>query len=74
MLQFRCTVAGRSEPLFTEGAFLKIYEAAEGVPRPMITISAEVLRLLVESNTFTAEVDHVDRAIGAYAQRNEASG
>ncbi|MEW6567679.1 MAG: ATP-binding protein [Chloroflexota bacterium] len=73
MLQFRCTVAGRQEALFTEGAFLKIYEAAEGVPRPMITISAEVLRLLVENNTFTAGVEHADLAIAAYAERSEAS-
>lgn len=73
MLQFRCTVAGRQEPLFSEGAFLKIYEAAEGVPRPMITISAEVLRLLVENNAFTAEAHHADFAIAAYTERHEAS-
>jgi len=73
MLQFRCTVAGRSESLFTEGAFLRVYEVAEGVPRPMITVSAEVLRILLENNAFTAAVEHVDGAIAAYTQRHEAS-
>jgi type II secretory pathway predicted ATPase ExeA len=75
MLRFRCQVAGRSETLFSEAGVLRIYEAAEGVPRPMITIGAEVLRILLEANATTAEVEHVDAAIAAYRQRNiEAAG
>ena len=73
MLRFRCAVAGRSDAFFSERGVVMIYEEADGVPRPMVTIGAEVLRILLEEKAYTAEVEHVEAAIAAYRQRNEAS-
>ena len=72
MLHFRSQVAGRSDPLFSDGAVLRMYEVSEGVPRPMIVIGGEVMRVLVERGKTVADVNEVDEAIEAYQQRPEA--
>jgi general secretion pathway protein A len=71
LIQFRCQVAGRERPLYTDSAMLRIYEETEGVPRPMILISAEILRILIENDKSVADVPEVENALSVYQQRFE---
>ncbi|MGQ9555912.1 MAG: ExeA family protein [Anaerolineae bacterium] len=71
MLRFRCQVAGRRESLFTDGAFLRLYEFTAGVPRPMMIISSETLRILVNCGKPLADTPEVDQAIAAYQERHQ---
>lgn len=69
MIQFRCQVAGRSEPLFSDGAFLRLYEFTAGVPRPMMIIGSDILRILLRRGKSEADTREVDEAIASYEQR-----
>lgn len=69
MITFRCNVAGREDPLFTDGAFLRLYEYTGGVPRTMILIGREVLRNLSQAKRSLADTDEIEAAIESYEQR-----
>jgi general secretion pathway protein A len=74
MIRFRCRVAGREEEIMTESAFYRVYEHSRGVPRIMVNVCSEVLRVLITENAFVADVDEVEQAIEAYEMRFDGTG
>jgi general secretion pathway protein A len=69
LLDFRLTVAGRAEPMFTDAALTRLYEFSSGIPRPLVIVCGNVLRLLAAKNSQIADVSEVDEAIEVYEQR-----
>jgi len=69
MIQFRLAVAGRAEPLFTDRAMEALFEFSKGVPRPLIIVCNEILRILAEDGRFEADEAEVQKAVGIYRQR-----
>ena len=43
MIDFRCNVAGRKEPLFTEEALTEIYDITRGIPRDVVVVAINVI-------------------------------
>jgi general secretion pathway protein A len=73
MINFRCAVAGRSEPLLEESAFENLFEFSEGIPRVMVIICSDLLLALAEANRRTAILGDVEQAIRRYEQRYHAT-
>ena len=69
LLEFRLTVAGRVEPLFTDSALTRLYDFSRGIPRPLVIVCGNVLRLLAEHNAQIADLEEVEAAIEIYEQR-----
>lgn len=69
LISFRLTVAGRPEPMFTDTALARLYDFSKGVPRPLVIVCGNTLRLLAEKKSQMADVDEVNEAIEVYAQR-----
>jgi general secretion pathway protein A len=69
LISFRLTVAGRSEPLFTDQALSRLYEFSSGVPRPLVIVCGTTLRILAEKKAQLADLDVVEEAIEIYGQR-----
>jgi type II secretory pathway predicted ATPase ExeA len=63
MIQFRINVAGRQDPLMTDGGFLKLYEYTEGVPRSIILVCNEILHILARQAAKIADIPEVLEAI-----------
>jgi general secretion pathway protein A len=74
MIRFRTRVAGRDEELVTESAFYRIYEYTRGVPRAIVNVCGEVLRVLLAENAWVADEDEVERAVQAYQARFNGTG
>lgn len=72
MVNFRCQVAGRSEPLLNESAFTLLYEYSGGVPRTIVFICGEILSLLLRYNKHSADAAIVTEAIANYQRRPDA--
>lgn len=66
LIRFRCTVAGREQPLFEQAAFLEVFEATNGVPREIVSVCARVLDELGARGLSTAEVEATHSAIENY--------
>jgi general secretion pathway protein A len=74
LIRFRCTVAGREEPLFNQAGFLEVFDATGGVPREIVSVCARVLDELGRLNLKTADVDAARAAIESYrSARSEAT-
>jgi general secretion pathway protein A len=73
MIQFRSQLAGRQEPLLTDSGFLRLYEYTSGVPRPIIIICGEILRILSRKGIPIADDAEVQVAIQAYRERHTGS-
>lgn len=69
LITFRLTVAGRSDPMFTDSALTRLYEFSRGIPRPLVIVCGNTLRLLAEKKSQLADVDEVEEAIDIYEQR-----
>jgi general secretion pathway protein A len=69
LINFRLTVAGRPEPMFSEAALDQLYAFSRGVPRPLVVVCGIVLRLLADNRSDIANVDEVNEAILIYSQR-----
>ena len=63
LIRFRCTVAGRDEPLFTQSAFLEVFEATGGVPREIVSVCARVIEELGHQRKKTADTEVTKAAI-----------
>ncbi len=63
LIRFRCTVAGRDEPLFTQSAFLEVFEATGGVPREIVSVCARVIEELGHQGKKTADIEVTKAAI-----------
>jgi general secretion pathway protein A len=71
LISFRLTVAGRPEPLFTDAALARLFEFSQGIPRPLVIVCGNTLRLLVETKSQIAVVSEVNEAIRIFEQRPE---
>lgn len=69
LIDFRLNVAGRKDPMFTEGALARLYEFSQGVPRPLVIVCGNALRLLAARKIQEADLDVVEAAIEVYQQR-----
>jgi general secretion pathway protein A len=69
LISFRLTVAGRSEPMFSDSALTRLYDFSRGVPRPLVIVCGNTLRLLAAKKAQIADVDDVEEAIQIYEQR-----
>jgi type II secretory pathway predicted ATPase ExeA len=69
LISFRLTVAGRAEPMFTDSALTLLYEFSKGIPRPLVMVCNNTLRLLADKKSQTADVADVEEAISIYEQR-----
>lgn len=74
MIAFRCGVAGRDDPLLTDSAFERIYDSSNGVPRPIVSICNELVKVLIEQRRQQADVDQAEVAIQQYQQRFPDAG
>jgi general secretion pathway protein A len=63
LIRFRCKVAGRDQPLFTQAGYLEIYEASEGTPRAIVSICSRVVEQIGERGDTTADLPLVQQAI-----------
>ena len=66
LIRFRSRVAGREDPLFTQSAFLEIYEATNGVPREIVSVCSRVIEELGVRGDNTSDVETAQSAIEAY--------
>lgn len=66
LIRFRCRVAGREEALFSQSAFLEIFDATNGVPREIVSVCARVLEELGKRDEFTADIEATQSAIRVY--------
>lgn len=73
IIQFRSQLAGRQEPILTDSGFLRLYEYTGGVPRPIIIICGEILRILSHEGRPIADTAEVEKAIQAYQERHKGS-
>jgi general secretion pathway protein A len=64
MINFRVMVAGRTQPLFTDGALQDIYDHSHGMPRDICALGLNVLPLALLRNVRTIDGDLVRSAIG----------
>lgn len=69
LIDFRLTVAGRSEAMFSDTALALLYEFSNGVPRPLVMVCSNVIRLLAKKKARSADVAEVEEAIEIYNQR-----
>ena len=69
MIQFRLAVAGRREPLFTDQGMELLFNFSKGIPRPLIIVCNETLRVLIKSGRFEADKAEIQQAIDIYNQR-----
>ncbi len=63
LIRFRCTVAGREDALFTQGGFLEVYEATEGVPRDIVSVCSKAIDELGTRGEHTADTEITQAAV-----------
>jgi general secretion pathway protein A len=68
LIRFRCSVAGRKEPLLTQSAFIQIWETTRGIPREIVTLCSKVIDELGQSGKTVADDSVVKDAIENYQQ------
>lgn len=72
LINYRCKVAGREEPLLNESAFKALYDFTGGTPRKMVIICHEILRQMHANGHSIATGDDMIEAIEQYRQRETA--
>lgn len=74
MIQFRCTVAGRKDPLLNEDAFIQVWDQTNGVPRSIVDLCSLVVDQLIEDNITTfADQNTTQKALSLYRNKLAAS-
>jgi general secretion pathway protein A len=63
LINFRATVAGRSEPFLSQSGFVKIWEACGGIPRNLVKVCAMIVDEALAIGTKTIENEVLDHAI-----------
>jgi general secretion pathway protein A len=66
LIRFRCSVAGRKDPLLTQSAFIKIWEATHGIPREIVTVCSRIIDELGQQGKTVADEDVVVPTIEIY--------
>ncbi len=69
MISFRVSVAGREKPMFTDRALQKLMDFSSGVPRPLIIVCNEAMKVILDAGRGEADAADVQRAIDIYNQR-----
>lgn len=73
LIRFRCQVAGRSEPLFNQAAFIHVWEVTRGIPREIVSVCSKVIDELGRRGEPMSNVEVTKAAIEDYlARRVEA--
>jgi len=74
MIQFRCTVAGRKDPLLNEDAFIQVWDQTNGVPRSIVDLCSLVVDQLIEDSITTfADQNTAQKALFLYRNKLAAS-
>ncbi|NPV87237.1 MAG: AAA family ATPase [Anaerolineae bacterium] len=66
LIRFRCSVAGRKEPLLTQSAFIQVWEMTRGIPREIVNLCSKVIDELGQQGKTTADDEVVRLAIESY--------
>ncbi len=69
MITFRVAMAGRESPLFTDRALEILLNFSIGLPRPLITVCNEAMKVILDLNRTEVDAPDVQRAIEIYNQR-----
>jgi general secretion pathway protein A len=69
MISFRVAVAGREKPMFTDRGVQALLEFSTGVPRPLIIVCNEAMKVIMDEGRTEADAPDVLRAIEIYNQR-----
>jgi type II secretory pathway predicted ATPase ExeA len=69
MISFRVSVAGRKSPLFTERALEMLLTISSGVPRPIIIVCNEAMKVILDLGRTEIDAPDMQRAIDIYNQR-----
>ncbi|MCE1255309.1 MAG: AAA family ATPase [Anaerolineae bacterium] len=63
LINYRCVVAGRNEPIFTSKAFFSIFNTTKGYPRKIVKLSKYVLMQIMSTGKAVADENDVETAI-----------
>ncbi len=63
MINFRVMVAGRQDPLFTEGALVRIYNYSRGMPRDICVIGLNILPIALLNKVSIVDAPLVEQVI-----------
>jgi general secretion pathway protein A len=74
MISFRVAVAGRDKPMFTDRALQALLDFSTGVPRPLIIVCNEAMKVILDEGRTEADAPDVNRAIEIYNQRYSPEG
>jgi general secretion pathway protein A len=55
LIRFRCSVAGRKEPLLTQAAFLEVWRSTRGIPREIVALCSKVISEMGAQNKMIAD-------------------
>jgi general secretion pathway protein A len=68
LIRYRCHVAGRSEPLLTQSAFIELWEVTRGIPRVIVSLCSKIIDELGSVAKSTADDIVMREAIKSYQQ------
>ena|SRR5271157_91576 len=71
MISFRVSVAGRNSPMFSDRALELLLNFSTGVPRPLITVCNEAMKVILDLGRTEIDAPDMQRAIEIYNQRLE---
>lgn len=63
LFNFRCRVAGRTEPLLSQSHFTKIWQATSGLPKNLILVCQKIIRGVDKKGPYVITEKIIDRAI-----------
>jgi general secretion pathway protein A len=69
MISFRVAVAGRDRPMFTDRGVQALLDFSTGVPRPLIIVCNEAMKIIMDEGRTEADAQDVLQAIEIYNQR-----
>jgi type II secretory pathway predicted ATPase ExeA len=73
MIRFRCSVAGRKEPLLTQSAFIEVWRETRGTPREIVSLCSKIIDYMGEQGISVADNTLVQNAISSYRERLSAT-
>jgi general secretion pathway protein A len=69
LIRFRCNVAGRTSPLFSQDSMINIYEATQGIPRSIVSLCSEIVSELIGKDLVLGATPIEDTIIGSTIPR-----
>ncbi len=74
MISYRLSVAGRDKPMFTDRGLKRLLEFSEGVPRRLIIVCNEAMKVILDARQTEADQADVEKAVSIYQQRISTNG